>query len=61
MEDKLLDQKELGEYLGMSKVTIWKLQKDSNFPKPVIILTKKKWKRSEIDLYLEGTREGNEG
>ena len=58
MNDKLLDQKELAEYLGMSKVTVWKLQKEKDFPRPIVILTKKKWKRSEIDEYLERTREG---
>jgi predicted DNA-binding transcriptional regulator AlpA len=60
MEDKLLDQGELQEYLGMSRFTIWKLQKKDDFPKPIKILTKKKWKRSEIDEYLEKTREKKE-
>jgi predicted DNA-binding transcriptional regulator AlpA len=57
MEEKLLDQNQLCEYLEVSKFTVWKLQKEKDFPKPVMILSKKKWKRSEIDEYLEKTRE----
>ncbi len=54
---ELLDQKELGEFLGVSKFIIWQLQKKEDFPKPVKIMSKKKWKKSEIEEYLEKTRE----
>jgi predicted DNA-binding transcriptional regulator AlpA len=57
MEDKLLDQGQLCKYLEVSKFTVWKLQKEKDFPKPVMILSKKKWRKSEIDAYLEKTRE----
>jgi predicted DNA-binding transcriptional regulator AlpA len=44
--------------LGINRVTLWRLQKeDEKFPKPIIILSQKKWKKSEIDEYLEKTRE----
>lgn len=58
VEKELLTQNEVATILGIRRETFWRLQKeDSNFPKPVMILTQKKWKRSEIDAYLEKTRE----
>jgi predicted DNA-binding transcriptional regulator AlpA len=56
-DNKLLGQREVWEYLGITRAGLYKLQKtDKNFPKPMIVLSLKKWKRSEIDAYLEGTR-----
>jgi predicted DNA-binding transcriptional regulator AlpA len=58
MEDKLLGQQELWEYLGITRAGLYKLQKtDESFPKPVKVLSLKKWRKSEIDEYLEKTRE----
>jgi hypothetical protein len=31
--------------------------KQPNFPKPVLVMSKKLYKRGEIDAYLETTRE----
>jgi predicted DNA-binding transcriptional regulator AlpA len=57
MEKEILNIKELCEYLSVTRTTIWRLEnEDPNFPKPIKILTQKKWRRSEIDEYLEGTR-----
>jgi excisionase family DNA binding protein len=58
-QKELLTITELAEHLGVHRCTITKLQKNKDFPKPVMILTQKKWKRSEIDAYLEKTREKN--
>ena len=58
VEKELLTQNEITTMLGINRVTLWRLQKeDKNFPKPMIILSQKKWKKSEIDEYLEKTRE----
>jgi predicted DNA-binding transcriptional regulator AlpA len=55
---EILNSKELCQYLSMTRTTLWRLEKeDLNFPKPVMILSQKKWKRSEIDEYLEKTRD----
>jgi predicted DNA-binding transcriptional regulator AlpA len=57
VEKELLTQNEVATIMGIRRETLWRLQKDPNFPKPIMILTQKKWKRSEIDEYLEKTRE----
>jgi predicted DNA-binding transcriptional regulator AlpA len=56
MEDKLLDISELSEYLHISRAGFYNLKKKKGFPKPVLVLEKKLWKKSEIDEYLDSTR-----
>jgi excisionase family DNA binding protein len=56
MNRELLTIKELCEYMRISKVTLFRLRKEENFPKPVLSYKKQLWKRSEIDEYLEKTR-----
>lgn len=56
MDKELLNQKELGEYLGVSKFVIWQLQKKEEFPKPVLIMNTKKWKKLDIDAYIESQK-----
>jgi predicted DNA-binding transcriptional regulator AlpA len=60
VEKELLTQNEVSTILGIRRETFYRLQKDPNFPKPIMILSQKKWRKSEIDMYLEGTREKRE-
>ena len=56
--DKYLSIKELCEYLGITRTTFCLMRKTNpDFPKPIKIMASGKWKKSEIDSYLEGTRE----
>jgi predicted DNA-binding transcriptional regulator AlpA len=57
MNKEILNSNEVCEYLSITRTTLWRLEKEPNFPQPVKILSQKKWKRSEIDEYLEKTRE----
>ena len=57
MNKEILNIKEVCEYLSITRTTLWRLEKEESFPKPIMILSQKKWKRSEIDEYLEKTRE----
>jgi predicted DNA-binding transcriptional regulator AlpA len=58
MEDRLFDISELIKYLHISRAGFYNLLKKDNFPKPLLVIEKKLWKKSEIDEYLERTREG---
>lgn len=50
----------LVERTGLSKPTIWRYSKRySDFPKPVIIGTLKRWVCSEIDDWLLAHRSGD--
>jgi predicted DNA-binding transcriptional regulator AlpA len=56
-DNKLLGQREVWEYLGITRAGFYKLRKTTkDFPKPVKVLSLDKWKRGEIDEYLEQTR-----
>lgn len=58
MEDRLLDIKESCEYLHLTRDGFYKLRKSFiDFPHPVKVGKKQLWRRSEIDEYLEKTRE----
>jgi predicted DNA-binding transcriptional regulator AlpA len=58
MNAELLTIKEVCEYMRISTVTFFRLRKkEENFPRPVLSNKKKLWKKSEIDEYLERTRE----
>jgi predicted DNA-binding transcriptional regulator AlpA len=57
-DNKLLGQQEVWEYLGITRAGLYKLRKTAkDFPKPVKVLSLDKWRKSEIDEYLERTRE----
>ncbi|MDR0580917.1 MAG: helix-turn-helix domain-containing protein [Holosporaceae bacterium] len=54
--DELVTSKEVCEFLKISKVTLWSLEKKEIFPRAILIGKKKRWKRSEIEAYLESAR-----
>jgi predicted DNA-binding transcriptional regulator AlpA len=60
MDRELLTMKELCEYMRISKVTLFRLRKEESFPKPVLSHKKQLWKRTEIDSYLERTRDAKQ-
>jgi predicted DNA-binding transcriptional regulator AlpA len=49
---------DLLEILNISRATLWRLlNNDANFPKPVILLGCKRWRREDVEEYLN-TRAG---
>jgi len=65
MEKLLLTSKDLTALLGVSKVTLWRIQKrDPSFPKCHLLTAKKKlWKTEEIQAWIKnlGSINPNEG
>ena len=44
---------DLLEILNISRATLWRLlNKDTSFPKPVILLGCKRWRREDVEEYL---------
>ena len=58
-KDKLLTSVEVCEMLQISKPTLVALKKRAGFPKPFRPGNKDLWKESEIEEYLESTRQGS--
>jgi prophage regulatory protein len=50
----LLNERDLVEWLGVSRVTLWKWRRrDATFPRPVILGTSvMRWRREEVEQWL---------
>jgi predicted DNA-binding transcriptional regulator AlpA len=53
----LMRQRDLMEFMNISRATLWRIQKHKNFPKPVILLGCKRWRREDVETWLEGKKE----
>ncbi|MDO6711171.1 helix-turn-helix domain-containing protein [Aliiglaciecola sp. 2_MG-2023] len=56
-DDRFINANQLGEMLGVSKVTIWRWRKGSQLPLPFRFNGQSvRWRRSEIESWLEEQR-----
>jgi len=53
----LLRQRDLMEFMNISRATLWRIQRHKDFPKPVIILGCKRWRREDVEIWLEAKKE----
>ena len=59
--DNLLTYEQIGERLGMNRVTIWKLIRKGEFPKPLKIGRAVRFRESEIQQWIEQIAEAQQG
>jgi len=45
------------EFMNISRATLWRIQRHKNFPKPVILLGCKRWRREEVEAWLDEKKE----
>lgn len=58
---QLLTQQQVCEKVALSRVTIWKLYAQGDFPAPVITpIRNKRWRASEIDLWINSLPTAND-
>lgn len=50
--DALLRQRDLMEIMQISRSTLWRVQQRDDFPKPVTLLGCKRWRREELEAWL---------
>lgn len=53
----LLRQRDLMEFMNISRATLWRMQRHDDFPKPVILMGCKRWLREEIETWLEAKKQ----
>ena len=53
----LLRQRDLMEFMNISRATLWRIQRHKDFPKPVVILGCKRWRREDVETWLEAKKE----
>jgi prophage regulatory protein len=49
----LMNVSEVADYLGVSKLTIWRWEKSGEIPKAIAIGGTIRWKRSDIQKWLD--------
>ena len=60
--EALMRQRDLMEFMKISRATLWRMQRHMDFPKPVILMNgAKRWRREEIDLWLEAKKQAPSG
>ena len=57
MKDSLMKRSELMEFMGISPTTFWRLTRQVDFPRPVLVRGMKRWRRDEVDNWLNAGRE----
>lgn len=60
--EALMNQRDLMEFMKISRATLWRMQKKADFPKPVILMNgSKRWHQEEIYLWLEAKKQVTAG
>jgi predicted DNA-binding transcriptional regulator AlpA len=54
--DTMLRQRDLMTIMNISRATLWRMQRLHNFPKPVILMGCQRWRRGDLELWLEARK-----
>ena len=54
--DAMLRQRDLMTIMNISRATLWRMQRHQNFPKPVILMGCQRWRRGDLELWLEARK-----
>ncbi len=50
--EAMLKQSDLMEIMKVSRSTLWRILRNDDFPKPVILMRCQRWRREDIESYL---------
>ena len=48
----LMRQRDMMEFMRISRSTLWRMSQFEDFPKPVIVMGMKRWRREELESWL---------
>ena len=54
--EALLRQRDLMEIMNVSRATLWRMLRYQNFPKPVVLMGCKRWRREDLESWLEARK-----
>lgn len=54
--EALLRQRDLMEIMNVSRATLWRILRHQNFPKPVVLMGCKRWRREDLESWLEARK-----
>jgi len=50
--DGLMNAVDIMEFMRISRTTLWRLLQYDDFPKPVMVMGMKRWRRDELESWL---------
>jgi len=48
----LMRQCDMMDFMKISRSTLWRIMQHEDFPKPVVLMGLKRWRREEIETWL---------
>jgi len=53
----LMRQRDMMDFMKISRSTLWRIMQHEDFPKPVILMGLKRWRREEIETWLSSRQD----
>jgi predicted DNA-binding transcriptional regulator AlpA len=53
----LMRQRDMMEFMKVSRSTLWRIMRHEDFPKPVVLMGLKRWRREEIETWLRSRQD----
>lgn len=53
----LMRQRDLMEFMKISRSTLWRMTRHKDFPKPVILMGLKRWRSEDLESWLRARQE----
>lgn len=53
----LMRQRDMMEFMKISRSTLWRIMRHEDFPKPVVLMGLKRWRREEIETWLRSRQD----
>jgi predicted DNA-binding transcriptional regulator AlpA len=54
----LMRQRDMMDFMKISRSTLWRIMRHEDFPKPVVLMGLKRWRREEVETWLR-SRQGS--
>lgn len=53
----LMRQRDMMDFMKISRSTLWRIMQQEDFPKPVVLMGLKRWRREEIETWLSSRQD----
>ncbi len=53
----LMRQRDLMEFMKISRSTLWRMMRHKDFPKPVVLMGLKRWRTEDLESWLRARQE----
>jgi len=53
----LMRQRDMMDFMKISRSTLWRIMRQKDFPKPVVLMGLKRWRREEVETWLRSRQD----